>query len=660
VLVQEGLRLQQSGNVRDAEYCYLRALDLDGACFDALQLLGVLRFRTGDAVAGIELMERALALRPGHTPTLNNLGNALRSARRLNEALCAYREAAARSAPPNALILRNLGSVLLELGDLEEAHAQLLAALPLAPRDATLWCWFGHLQRARERFEEAAEAYRRALALEPNLIQALQGLGMALTELARPHEALEVYSQALALDPQFLVVAALRADLRLGVADWSGWDEDCATLIAAKPGAGHGVDPLRICYFTDEPQVLRDYADAHADYATSGAPPLHIAARPQRRATRIRIAYLSADIREHPAGRLLAPVIETHERADFEIRVYALGDLPQDPVRQRIARACEHFISLQNPSDRELAEMLLSDEIDVLIDLMGHTVGSRPRVLAAHPAPAQVSWLGYPSTLGGRLVDYFVADAVTVPPGAEWQFTEHLIRLPHCFMPGAAATIAATPKPREDYGLPPDAVVLCSFNHARKLNPSVFAIWLQVLRDIPNTVLWLSAPEYPGVAERLRANTQVAGIAPERIHFAPRLQRSEDHLARYAVTDLALDTFPYGSHSTALDAIGQGCPLIALAGRSFASRVSASLLAAAGTPELIASDPEHYRRLIAELACAPERRAELRARLETSRGTCTLFDTLGFVRALESAYRAVHERNRLGLGAAHLSIADPI
>jgi predicted O-linked N-acetylglucosamine transferase (SPINDLY family) len=260
---------------------------------------------------------------------------------------------------------------------------------------------------------------------------------------------------------------------------------------------------------------------------------------------------LSADIRNHAVAHLVEGVIAEHDRSRFEVRVYALGPSDDSPVRGRIAAASEHFDVIETSGDAALAVKIADDEIDILVDLMGHTKGHRARVLASHPARVQATWLGYPATLGGALVDYLITDAFTSPAGTESAYAERLVRLPQCFLPGGLERPLSEPRPRAHYGLPDEATVLCSFNQTRKLSPTQFDLWTEVLRELPEAVLWLAEAEPEAVAN-LRMAAESRGVSARRLVFAPRLPSAADHMARYLVADIALDTFPYGSHSTAV------------------------------------------------------------------------------------------------------------
>jgi len=658
-LVREGLTLQRANRVADASERYERALTLEPCCFDALQLLGVLRFRGGDPEAGISLLARALTLQPDHAPTLNNLGNALRAAGRLEEAVAAYVRALQMIPEPPAVMLRNLGSALLDGGDVAGAQMLLRQAAARAPQDPVVWCWLGHQARAANRSQEALALYEEALRLEPRLAEAQRGLASAYRDIDRCADAVAAFDRTLSLEPGYALAALGGAEARLCLGDWREFEATAHRIERAAPLPAQMLEPMKPMLFTDDALVLRRYAEAaaaaFAGMRTASAAGVPLApAVPGAPPARLRVGYLSGDLREHPVGRLLAGVVECHDRDAFDIRLLALGESDDSDVRRRLAAAVE-LTALGSPSDRELAAALRAARLDILVDLMGYTVGHRARVLAARVAPVQASWLGYHGTLGGALADYLIADSFAVPSGTEDAYAERLVRLPDCTLPGDRSRPVEDPAPRAAWGLPTEGVVLCAFCQTRKLNPRVFDIWMDVLREVPDAVLWL-AEERAEASANLRSAAQARGVAGERLVFATRLPSLGQHLARYRCADLALDTFPYGSHSAALDALWAGCPLIAWAGRSFAARVSGSIVRAAGLPELVAHSGEEYGALIRSLASDPERRTRLRAQLTANRAHCALFDAARFTRALEQAFLMMARRSQHGQAPDHLWI----
>jgi predicted O-linked N-acetylglucosamine transferase (SPINDLY family) len=652
--VQEGLLLQRAGRHVDAVRVFEQVLDCDPDNFDALQLLGLARFRSGDPAAGIVLLERALAIHAGHGPTLNNLGNALLAIGDFRGALAAYRRAAAALPAPNSMVLRNIGIALYEGGDLDDARSKFEDALKLNPRDPIPWNWIGRIECDADRDERAAAAVAAALSLDPNQPDAYLVRGIIESKRKNWTGALQAYDHAIAMQREPGSNSVLRFGVMQHLALWDGWELRARELILSVATVTQPTYPMTLMYATDDAGAMRAaagrYASGQVGRAAIWAGSLRRGAPAKSRA-RIRVGYLSADIRNHPVAQLLAGVLEHHDRGAFDIRVYATGAPSDSPFRARIEVASDRFLVVESGSQRDIAQLVAEDEVDVLVDLLGHTEGSCPQLLAARPAPVQVSWLGYPGTVGGGLVDYLIADPTVAPAGSESAFGEALARLPGCYLPSDRRREVAAPWSRAHYDLPDDAVVLCCFGQAVKLTPLMFAIWMDVLRECPAAVLWLASPS-AAAQENLRHEADVRGVAPSRIVFAPKLQDQAEHLARYAVADLTLDTFPYGSHSTAIDSLWVGCPIVALAGRAFHARVSASVLSVSGLSGLTAATLDEYRELVLGLVRDPQRLLNLRRDISAARSQSRLFDVARFTVELETLYGQMHARRVAGLPPA--------
>jgi len=296
------------------------------------------------------------------------------------------------------------------------------------------------------------------------------------------------------------------------------------------------------------------------------------------------------------------------------------------------------------------ARRIYDDGIDVLIDLTGYTLGARTQVFALRPAPVQVNWLGYPGTMGTECIDWIIADPYVIPEGQERHYAEKVFRLPHCYQINDRKREVSSRVPtRAECGLPEQGFVFCCFNQAYKLLPETFSLWMRVLRAVPQSVLWL-AEANRWAAGKLRQAAADAAVAPERLVFAPRKPLPE-YLAAYRLADLALDTFPYTSHTTASDALWMGCPLVTRAGETFASRVAGSILTSAGLAQCISSTPEDYERSIIELASSADRLATLRRAVDAARDASPLFDSARFVRDLEAAYERMVAEARNGRAA---------
>jgi predicted O-linked N-acetylglucosamine transferase (SPINDLY family) len=370
---------------------------------------------------------------------------------------------------------------------------------------------------------------------------------------------------------------------------------------------------------------------------------------------RIRVGYVSGDLREHAFSRLALPVFENHDRARFEVFAYDYSPPTPDDFRRRVEGAFDHMVSLHQLSDMAAAQRIAADSCDVVVDGTGWTQRTRSQILRFRPAPVQVQWLGYPGTLGAPWCDYIVADKLLIRPGEEQFYAEKIIRMPLTYQPNGARDLGSDRGARAEHGLPAEALVFCSLNQAYKITSEIFDTWMQLLTQVGPSVLWL-----PGfseeVREALRREAESRGVSGERLVFAPFVAGHDQHLARLTHADLALDCFPYGSHTTASDALWAGVPLIGLAGDTFASRVSASILGAAGLADLVTTSLADYRALALRYASDGQLLAQLKARVAACR-TSPLFDSKRFTRDLEKAYAVVVERSRTGLAPDHIAVS---
>jgi predicted O-linked N-acetylglucosamine transferase (SPINDLY family) len=373
---------------------------------------------------------------------------------------------------------------------------------------------------------------------------------------------------------------------------------------------------------------------------------------------RVRVAYLSADLRTHPVGILMAGVFEHHDRTRFQTVAIAHGLDDGSEMRSRLKRTFDRFVDVQGKSDRDVASLLRALEIDIAVDLTSLTANARPGILAFRPAPVQVNYLGFAGSMGAPFVDYILADRIVLPYEHQSFYSERVAYLPDSYMPhDSQRAISADIPSRSALGLPETGFVFASFNNSYKFTAPMFDIWMRLLRAVEGSVLWLPSAN-PTAMRNLQREAEARGVSPERIVFAPHLPAAEDHLARLRAADLFLDTLPYNAHSTAMDALWAGLPILTVKGQSFASRVAASLLTAAGLPELIAESLDAYEALALDLARNPTSLAALREKLRDRRDNCALFDTARFTRNLEAALGMMWERTQRGEPPATFSVGD--
>jgi predicted O-linked N-acetylglucosamine transferase (SPINDLY family) len=372
---------------------------------------------------------------------------------------------------------------------------------------------------------------------------------------------------------------------------------------------------------------------------------------------RLRIAYLSSDFCSHALSFLMAELFEIQDRARFEVLGISFGPDDQSDTRARLVRAFDQFHDVRSESDLDVAKLLNDLHVDIAIDLNGHTRGARSGILAHRAAPIQVSYLGYPGTMGADFIDYVIADKTVLPFDRQPFYTEKIVHLPDCYQVNdSKRQIAARTPTRHEAGLPDEGFVFLCINNNYKITRPVFDVWMRLLGAVEGSVLWL-LQDNADAKENLRKGAAARGIDPARLVFAGRLEPAE-YLARYRLADLFVDTLPYNAHTTASDALWAGLPLLTCRGASFAGRVATSLLHAAGLPELATSDLGEYEALALRLATDATLLRGLRHRLAQNRATCPLFDTDRFRRHIESAYTTMWELQQRGESPRSFSV-DP-
>ena len=566
---------------------------------------------TRNAAAAADLYQRWIALNPENPHLPAALFNMAVVAQRSGDpfgAINALRQAV-RIDPDFHPPYINLGRLLEDIGQAGPAVSQWLA---LSSRLGTL----------------------NGPALRHKLM-ALQQVGRVLEFNHVDAAAEDALRQAIDLDPHQPQMVQHWIALRQKQCKWpvvQGWDGVAANRLLAS------ISPLSTAVMFDDPvfQLARAASYARDTIGRPRALAFDHAKRRGERPKRLRIGYLSSDFREHAVGFGIPEVLELHDRARFEVHAYYCGIEREDETKARIRAGVDRWADISHLTDDAAAARIADDGIDILVDLNGYTRDARTAVLARRPAPIQVNWYGFPGSMGTPYHHYIIADPHVVPEGQEIFFSEKVLRLP-CYQPNdRKRRVAAGLPQRAEEGLPPRGFVFCCLNGAQKITRQVFGAWMKILGAVAGSVLWLLDSTEETNA-RLRAMAAAAGIAPERICFAPK-RPNPQHLARYRLADLFLDTFPYGAHTTASDALWMGTPVLALEGRGFAARVCAGLVRAAGLPDLVCRTLDDYVARASAIALTPGAAADLRNRLEQGRATATLFDTPLLVSSLETLF----------------------
>jgi protein O-GlcNAc transferase len=528
----------------------------------------------------------------------------------------------------------------------EPARSSLLRALELEPDSAEAHSNLGVVLTSLKEHQGALAHVDRALALQPDSPQALHNRGQVLALLHRYEEAAQAYARLLAVAPEHEHAASNLLWARLCACNWTDYGDQLARLHDAVAAGKSVIEPWAFLALSDNAAMQLTCARTYA--ARFPAPASKLCDGGQRSHDKIRVAYLSADFHDHATSYLMAELFEKHDTRRFSFTAISFGPASGGAMRERLARSFGAFIDVRDKSDLEAARLIRDLEIDIAVDLKGYTTDARPGILAHRPAPIQVNYLGYPGTLGADCIDYLIADRRLIPPDHHLCYSEKIVYMPDSSQVNdSQRRIGGQPISRLDAGLPQQGFVFCCFNNNYKIGPPMFQVWMNLLRRVPGSVLWL-LEDNPAAVRNLRSAAKRQGIAPERLVFAPRIPL-EAHLARHALADLFLDTLPCNAHTTASDSLWAGLPVLTCLGSTFAGRVAASLLDTVGLPELVAADLDGYEAMALALATQADRLAQVRDRLAVAHGTSPLFDSGRFARHLESAYASMWERQQLGL-----------
>lgn len=653
-LTDRGNLLARLGHRAEALASFDKALAVNPAHVNALSNRGSVLNEEERYEEALAMYDRALAVDPRHAPSLNNRGNVLIELQRPVDAIASFDRALAL-APDEPEFLFNRACALERLHRFEEALADLDRSLAKKPDSAKALHNRGNMLAALRRSEEAIASYGRALALAPERADTLHNRGNVLTTLGRHTQAIADYQRAFALDPHHPHAFDSLGFAQLSVCDWDEAARLAKHAEAALLGNDLSVGPAYPLYYFGNPAY--QLAAARAWLRDNRPPvPAPLPVRTVGAPSKLRIAYLSSDFRFHPVATAVVELLERHDRTRFEILGVSFGTDDASETRSRIVRAFDRFHDVAAESDRAIAELLHRLEVHIAVDLNGLTRGWRPGLLAHRPAPIQVVYLGYPGTTGADFLDYILADSTVLPLDQQAFFSEKILHLPDCYHPNDTTRSLAETPARSEAGLPETGFVFCCFNQSHKISAASFDVWMRLLARIDGSVLWLSHMN-DGAMDNLRRAAAARGIDPGRVIFAPRLDRIEDHLARHRQADLFLDTLPYNAHSTAIDALWAGLPVVTCTGAAFAGRVGASLLKAVGLPELVTHNLEDYEALAASLASDASLLRAIRRRLEENRRSHPLFDMDRLRRHIEAAYLTMWDIHVRGESPHHFNVA---
>ncbi|QWD90887.1 tetratricopeptide repeat protein [Polynucleobacter sp. MWH-Braz-FAM2G] len=655
---------------------------------DALRFLGVIAALQKDWDQALRLIDLAIECNPQNGVAHSNRGNILIELGRSEEALLAY-ENAINLQPSYAEAHSNRGNVLQALGRYQEALTSYEKAVQIDPNYAQAFYGVARLFLLRKQYDYAFGCCEQALKINPRYEEALALKGEILFEIKDYSKALTVYDEllllnsnsceawiskgnifseikqfqeaeisfrsALAIAPDTEFLLGLLIQNRLQMCKWEGLDKEVEDLARMVEAGKKAAIPYNLISLLDDRRLIRRSIEIYADSMRGSITRVQQVGFAQKE--KIRLGYFSADFHDHPTAHLIAELFECHDKSKFELIAFVFGRNTTDAMRMRLEKSFDQFIDVNDRTDKEVAELSREMEIDIAIDLKGFTGEARPKIFMYGAAPIQISYLGFPGTMGSSSFDYVVADSVLIPEANQDGMAEKIIYMPDTYQVNdKKRPIAPLIKSRLDFGLPSSGFIFCCFNNNYKITPVVFDGWVRILDSVKDSVLWLYE-DNPYAKENLKQEFRKRGLDANRLIFAGRMDLP-NHLARYQLADLFLDTTPCNAHTTASDALWAGLPVLTVIGQSFGSRVAASLLKSVGLPELITNNQAEYERLAIELATKPTKIHEFKSRLKRNILHTPLFDTVKFTKNLEIAFQEVFRRKHANLAPDHIHVSQ--
>ena len=637
----KGNILKELGKYSEAIACYEKAILLERKFVEPYSNKGNVLQALSRYQEAIDCYSIAIGLEPAFLEAYGNKGNALYKLGRYEEALDMFNQALEKN-PEYVEAWRQKGFVLQNIKRYEDAMRCFQQALSMDPHRPESWYFFGLFCFEVKKFSDAMACFDKAIAEMPNYAEAWGLKGRIHFELQEYENSIFCYEKAFAINPHLALIAGSSISSMMYGGLWSDLNSRMNFLFEGIKNQKEVVTPFSLLSLSDSQEVHLQAAKIYIanNYAVKKVLPkikkeLH---------SKIHIGYYSADFQYHAVSLLMAELYELHNRKDFELFAFSLKKAPEnDSIRSRLKPLFDHFIEVDEKSSLEIAQLSRELEIDIAVDLGGHTENAPTGAMSYRVAPIQVNYLGYPGTMGAEYMDYIIADHTLIPPDSQQFYTEKVVYLPDTYIVDDSKRVASSRIfTKAECGLPQNQIIFCCFNNSYKFNPTMLKTWARILMQVPNSVFWVSQNN-PFFRDNLLKEFEALGIASERIIFANKLESMADHLARLSLADLFLDTAPYNAHTTALDSLKSGVPIVTYLGQAFAGRVGASVLKAIELPELITHSLGEYEQLAVALAQDPERLKQLKARLAHNKDTTALFDTPRFVRNLEDAYRRMYE-----------------
>ena len=683
-VLDQALEEHKKQNFGQAEAGYHRVLKVNPNCAEALHLLGVLSWQTQRLDFALECITKAIALNNSQPSWFLNLANVHFALKQFDDAETAYRKSLALDGS-YASGHNNLGMALQKQGRFEEALQSYQKAIELKPNYADAYNHLGVTLRELGRFDEAYKAYTEVITLDPNNPHFYCNMGIAYFSGGNQHQAQACFEKAIKLDPESVVahsslgmslhaqgkvdlgINSYRQVLKLNPKDtgalnciyrdlqqrcsWNELEElgeqlDACTDELIEAGQSTKETPFLSIRRSQDPKRNLRVAKAWSEFIVSHKrkrDDLFQFENAPRNKSPLKIGYLSGSFGDNPVAHLIRRLFEVHDRDNFHCTMYSYDKNEASPYLQELKSQSDAFRSLKGVDDFSAAQSIAEDQIDILVDLMGHSQDNRLAICSLRPAPIQVTYLGFPGSVGSSMFDYILTDERLTPPEYASDYTENFVYLPHCYqINNDRLEMASGTVSRESEGLPSEGFVFCSFNRPYKISEALFDRWMSILQRVEGAVLWL-LDEKNDVNAILKEQAELRGVDPQRLIFAPRTSLDK-HLRRLKLASLALDTLNYSGGITTSHTLWAGVPVLTVPGKTYVSRMSYSLLSSMGLDELAVNDWQSYEDYAVHLATETDELKAIRQKLATNKETSPLFDSTRTCRNIERGYRLMWER----------------
>jgi len=625
--------LHKQKKIDDSLKIYQRLLKIKKNDFNLLYLIGIIYLEKKKTNLSILYLEKALNINNQHIGTLNNLGGAYFETNKFKDALKIFQKITLIS-PDFTPALINKANCLAELKKFDEALLILQKLIKDDPDNYILLNTIGNIFKSKNKEDEAIEYYKKSTEINQNYILPYINLAEIFKQRELLKESLAMCTKAYEIDSEYKNLTEKLLHIKMNVCDWSNY-KNLKNKILKNLENNNEIDPFILLSINDNPTIQKKNSETYIKkkFGEFLGPKISM----NKNIVKPKIGYFSSDFKDHPVMHLISEVFKNHNKSKFDLVAFSLSTHKEDEWNKDLNKIFKEFINVENLPDEEIAALSRKMKIDIAVDLNGYTKNSRVGIFFHQAAPIQINFLGYPGTMGTKFIDYIIADEIIIPKNNKINFTEKVIYQKNCFQPNILnKKISSNNFKRSDFGLPEDAFIYCSFNNNYKITPTIFDIWIEILKKVPSSVLWLQCNKI--AKKNIEIEIQKRGLKKERIIFAEWLLKDEDHLKRLQLADLFLDTFPYNAHTTASDSIRVGLPILTLQGESYASRVTSSILSQVDMTELIALNFEKYIEIAVDLGNEKNKLYLIKKKLSKNLNKTLLFNSYDFTKNLENIY----------------------